>query len=94
MLERLLVEQRVAVARREHEQLAARQRDDVLDEIVPSTKRLAELARVDVDAAGPGGAVAWSADYTRVYARYMAAEVLLGVLVLVAVFFMVAKPFA
>jgi len=28
-----------------------------------------------------------------VYARYMAAEVLLGVLVLVAVFFMVAKPF-
>jgi hypothetical protein len=62
--------------------------------IVPSTKRLSELARADVEAAGPAGAVAWSPDYARVYSRYMAAEVLLGVLVLVAVFFMVAKPFA
>jgi hypothetical protein len=61
--------------------------------IVPSTKRLSQLARADVDAAGAAGTVAWSADYARVYARYMAAEVLLGVLVLVAVFFMVAKPF-
>ena len=60
--------------------------------IVPATKRMAELARVDVDSAG-AGAVSWSADYQRVYGRYMAAEVLLGVLVLVAVFFMVAKPF-
>jgi hypothetical protein len=38
--------------------------------------------------------VAWSAEYDRVYVRYMAAELLLGALVLVAIFFMAAKPFA
>jgi uncharacterized membrane protein len=52
--------------------------------VVPATARLSELARVDL-----GGA-----EYARVYRRYMAAEVLLGVLVLVAIFFMTAKPFA
>jgi len=31
--------------------------------------------------------------YSAVYRRYMATEVLLGALVLVAIFFMVAKPF-
>ncbi|MEA2410518.1 MAG: hypothetical protein QOC77_1079, partial [Thermoleophilaceae bacterium] len=35
----------------------------------------------------------WSAEYDRVWGRYLAAETLLGALVLVAVFFMVAKPF-
>jgi hypothetical protein len=38
--------------------------------------------------------VSWSTDYDRVYARYMVAEVFLGLLVLVAIFFMAAKPFA
>jgi uncharacterized membrane protein len=52
--------------------------------VVPATARLSELAREDL-----GGA-----EYARVYRRYMAAEVLLGVLVLVAIFFMAAKPFA
>jgi len=61
--------------------------------VVPASRRMAELSRADVERAA-GGAVAWSADYERVYARYMAAEVLLGVLVLVAVFFMAAKPFS
>lgn len=61
--------------------------------IVPASKRMAELARTDVQAAG-GGAVTWSAEYDRVYGRYMAAEILLAVLVLVAIFFMAAKPFA
>ena len=60
--------------------------------IVPSSRRMSTLARTDVDAAGAAGAVAWSNEYNRVYARYMAAEVLLGVLVLVAIFFMAAKP--
>jgi hypothetical protein len=60
--------------------------------IVPSSRQMATLARADVDAAGTAGAIAWSNEYNRVWARYMAAEVLLGVLVLVAVFFMVAKP--
>lgn len=61
--------------------------------IVPASRRMAMLSRADVETAG-GGAVAWSRDYDRVWARYLAAEILLGVLVLVAVFFMVAKPFA
>src|SRR4051794_33820965 len=52
--------------------------------VVPCTARLSELARRDID--GPESA--------QVYRRYMAAEVLLGVLVLVAIFFMAAKPFA
>lgn len=65
--------------------------------VVPATRRMAELARADLEAAdggGGGGAVSWSSEYDRLYARYMTAEVLLGVLVLVAIFFMVAKPFA
>jgi uncharacterized membrane protein len=52
--------------------------------VVPATGRLSELARADLD----------GAEYAQVYRRYMAAEVTLGVLVLVGVFFMAAKPFA
>jgi uncharacterized membrane protein len=61
--------------------------------VVPATAQLTELARADVDAAGTGD-VRWSAEYERVYAKYMRAEILLGVLVLVAIFFMAAKPFS
>jgi uncharacterized membrane protein len=63
--------------------------------IVPASKRMAALARADVEAAGAtSGTIAWSAEYNSVYGRYMAAEILLSVLVLVAIFFMAAKPFA
>jgi hypothetical protein len=55
--------------------------------VVPATRRLSELARADV-AAGRG----WSPEHERLYARYMAVEVLLGVLVLTAIFVMTAKP--
>jgi hypothetical protein len=55
---------------------------------------MSELARADVDAAPAGGAVSWSAEYDRLYARYMSAEIFLGVIVLVAIFFMAAKPFS
>jgi uncharacterized membrane protein len=48
--------------------------------VVPSSERLSELRPE-------------SAEYAVTYARYMRAEVTLGVLVLVAVFFMAAKPF-
>jgi uncharacterized membrane protein len=61
--------------------------------IVPASKRMATLARADVESAGPGGTVTWSADYLRTYSRYMRSEVLLAVLVLAAVFFMTARPF-
>ena len=60
--------------------------------VVPSSRRMAELAQADVEATAPGEAVAWGREYERVYRRYMAVEVLLGVLVLTAIFFMVAKP--
>jgi uncharacterized membrane protein len=62
--------------------------------VVPASRQMAELSRADVDAAPAGGAVTWGAAYEAVYRRYMAAEVLLGALVLVAIFFMAAKPFA
>jgi hypothetical protein len=62
--------------------------------VVPASRKMAQLSRVDVDGAAAGASVSWSADYDRVWARYLAAEILLGVLVLVAVFFMVAKPFS
>ncbi len=61
--------------------------------VVRSTKRLSELATVDVDASA-GGAVVWSAAYQQQYRRYMSVEIFLGVIVLVAVFFMAAKPFS
>jgi hypothetical protein len=62
--------------------------------VVPASRRMAELARADLEAAPSDGAVAWSAEYERVYGRYMAAEITLGALVLVAIFFMTTKPFA
>lgn len=61
--------------------------------VVPASRRMAELSRADVDASG-AREVTWGPAYEALYRRYMAAEVLLGVLVLVAVFFMAAKPFA
>jgi small-conductance mechanosensitive channel len=61
--------------------------------IVPASRRMAALARADVEAAASGTAsVSWSREYDRVYGRYMAAEIFLGLLVLIAIFFMVAKP--
>jgi hypothetical protein len=61
--------------------------------IVPATRRMATLSRADVDAAAGGStAISWSSEYNRVYGRYMAAEVFLAVLVLLAIFFMAAKP--
>ena len=60
--------------------------------VVGASKRMAELSAADVAKAGPEGAVAWGADYERLYRRYIRVEELLGAIVLVAVFFMVAKP--
>jgi len=48
--------------------------------VVPSSERMSQLRPE-------------SAEYAAVYSRYMRAEVTLGVLVLVAIFFMAAKPF-
>jgi uncharacterized membrane protein len=58
--------------------------------IVQWTKELSELARTDVDAGGD--TVVFSAEYDRVYQRYLITEATLGALVLVAIFFMVVKP--
>jgi hypothetical protein len=64
--------------------------------VVRASSRMAELARADVEAAPPGGVggdVIWSPAYEALYGRYLRVEELLGVLVLLAVFFMAAKPF-
>lgn len=52
--------------------------------IVPSTRQLAELAGTDASAT--------SAEYFAVYRTYMRVEIALGVLVILAVFLMAAKP--
>ena len=62
--------------------------------VVRASRRMAELARADVEAAPAGGSVTWSPAYEALYGRYVRVEELLGVLVLLAVFFMAAKPFA
>ena len=61
--------------------------------IVRATGRMSELSRQDVERAAGSGVVAWSPAYERLYRRYMAVEVLLGALVVVAIFFMAARPF-
>jgi len=62
--------------------------------VVKASKQMAELARADVEAAGTDGAVVWSPAYEALYTRYVRVEEFLGLIVLVAVFFMAAKPFA
>ncbi|MEJ7893642.1 MAG: DUF2269 family protein [Solirubrobacteraceae bacterium] len=63
--------------------------------IVPATRKLHELAQRDVTRGdAPGDAFTFSEEYDREFARYLRAEQFLGVLVLVAIFFMTAKPFA
>jgi uncharacterized membrane protein len=58
--------------------------------IVRATARMAELSRADIAAATD--AVSWSPEYDGLYRRYLAVETLLGGLVLLAIFFMAAKP--
>jgi uncharacterized membrane protein len=62
--------------------------------IVRWTAQLAELARADVEAAPPGAPVAFGPAYAAVYRRYLATEVALTGLVVVAIACMVAKPFS
>ncbi len=63
--------------------------------VVPATRNLAELARRDISRAeAPGDTVSFSEEYEREYRRYIRAERFLAVLVLLAIYFMTAKPFA
>ena len=58
----------------------------------PNEKRAGELAARDVAAAGPDGPVTLSPEYTAVAARVAKVGALASVLILVAIFFMTAKP--
>jgi uncharacterized membrane protein len=61
--------------------------------INPSVKRLIELAQRDITRAdAPGDTAAPGDEYAAEYQRYVRYEILLGALVLVAIFFMAAKP--
>jgi hypothetical protein len=62
--------------------------------VVPASRRMAELSRADVEATAGGSEITWGPEYEHLYRRYMTAEIALGVSVLVAIFFMAAKPFA
>ncbi len=59
----------------------------------PSEGKAAELARRDL-AASAGGEVTWSPEYLAITKRVAMVGLLANVLILVAVFFMTAKPFA
>jgi uncharacterized membrane protein len=58
----------------------------------PHERRASELAARDVAAAGPDGPVTLSPEYEAVAARVAKVGALASVLVLVAIFFMTAKP--
>jgi hypothetical protein len=58
----------------------------------PSEKRAGELAARDVAAAGPDGPVLLSPEYQAVAGRIAKVGALANVLILVAIFFMTAKP--
>ncbi|MCW2966270.1 MAG: hypothetical protein JWM71_42 [Solirubrobacteraceae bacterium] len=60
--------------------------------VLKASREMSELARADVEAAGPDGPVTWSPAYEALYHRYVRVEEFLAVVVLVTVFFMVAKP--
>lgn len=60
--------------------------------IVRWTGELAHLAAAD--ASSPTGPITFSSTYSTTYRRYMATETTLGLLVLIAIFFMTAKPFS
>jgi hypothetical protein len=60
----------------------------------PTERKLAELTRRDLEAAGPDGEVVWSAETQAVARRNATAGAVASLLVLVAIYFMVAKPFA
>jgi uncharacterized membrane protein len=58
--------------------------------IVRWTGELATLSAADIST----GSTTFSPEYSATYRRYMATETMLGLLVLVAIFFMTAKPFS
>jgi uncharacterized membrane protein len=58
----------------------------------PSERRASELAARDVDAAGPNGPVKLSPEYEALSTRIAQVGALTNVLILVAIFFMAAKP--
>lgn len=60
--------------------------------IVRWTGELAQLATTDVSSATD--TITFSSAYSTTYRRYMLTETMLGLLVLIAIFFMTAKPFS
>jgi uncharacterized membrane protein len=58
----------------------------------PSEKRASELAARDVAAAGPDGPVSFSPEYTPLAGRTAKVGALASLSILVAIFFMAAKP--
>jgi len=59
--------------------------------VVRQSKQLATLAESDIAAASPGGAVAWSAEYTSLRARYGQVGALMALIVIATVVIMIVK---
>jgi hypothetical protein len=60
----------------------------------PTERKLAELTRRDVQASGADGEVVWGPDTQALARRNATAGAVASLLILVAIYFMVAKPFA
>jgi hypothetical protein len=58
----------------------------------PQSRKLADLAGRDVAASSGAADVTWSAEYDAAYKRVATVGTVAGLLILVAIFFMVAKP--
>lgn len=58
----------------------------------PQSRKLAELAAKDVAASPGDGPVTWSAEYDALSKRVAVVGTVAGLLILVSIFFMVAKP--
>lgn len=60
----------------------------------PSERKATELARRDLAASTGEGPVAWSPEYQAITKRVAMVGTLANLLILIAIYFMVAKPFA
>ncbi|WP_354699285.1 hypothetical protein DSM112329_04996 [Paraconexibacter sp. AEG42_29] len=60
--------------------------------LTPQSRKLAELAARDVAASPGDGAVTWSAEYEALSKRVAAVGAVMGGLILLSIFLMVAKP--
>ena len=60
---------------------------------IPTERRAQQAAERDIEASGPGGDVQFGADFDRANKRLSAAGAVAGLIIVLTVYMMVAKPF-